>query len=113
MATTPVSAPPAAQSICGKIVEAEVKISVDPGQPLPLACALYAIETSGGVWLCAYYGTNKSVFDYLPQRGAEIDESRLGIMFHTREFVPRDQYQPERWEEFKKDKLRTYGGHGH
>ena len=113
MATSVVDAPASTLSIRGKVIEAEVKISVDPGQPLPLACGLYAIETADGVWLCAYYGTNRSVFDYLPQKGADVDEPRLGVAFHTRELVPREQYQPERWEQFKKDNLRTYGGHGH
>jgi hypothetical protein len=102
-----------ANSIRGKIIEAEVKVSVDPGQPLPLACGLYAIEAPDGVWLCAYYGANRSVFDYLPQKGAEVDDAQLGIAFHIRQFVPHDQYQPQLWEEFKKANLRTYGGHGH
>lgn len=86
----------------GKIIEAEVKVSVDPGRPLPLACALYAIETPEGVWLCAYYGANRSVFDFLPQKGAEVDEKNLGIAFHVKEFVPKDHYGPAKWEEFKK-----------
>src|SRR5947209_12547413 len=94
--------------IKGKIIEAEVKLSVDPGRPLPLACGLYAIETEEGIWLCAYYGANRSVFDFLPQKGAEVDERTSGISFHTREFLPRDQYSPARWEEFRKAKLMTF-----
>jgi hypothetical protein len=100
-----------ATPIRGKIVEAEVKVSVDATKPLPLACALYAIESAHGVWLCAYYGANRSVFDSLPQKGAEVDESRLGIAFHTRRLVPQEEYQPSVWEEFKKANLLTYGGH--
>ena len=92
----------APQLISGKILEAEVKVSVDPAQPLPLACGLYAVETPEGVWLCAYYGSNRSVFDYLPQKGAEIDEKTLGITFAIREFVPKEKYGPSVWEEFKK-----------
>jgi len=42
-------------------MEAEIKISVSPAYPLPLASALYAIEAADGVWLCAYYGANRSV----------------------------------------------------
>jgi len=94
--------------IKGKIIEAEVKVSVDPGRPLPLACGLYAIETEEGIWLCAYYGANRSVFDFLPQKGAEVDERTLGISFHVKEFLPKPDYQPARWEEFKKARLMTY-----
>jgi len=97
-------------AIRGKIIEAEVKISVDPGYPLPLACGLYAVEAEGGVWLCAYYGINRSVFDFLPQKGAQLDESTAGIAFQVRQFVP--QFQPAIWEEFKKSRLMTYGEHG-
>jgi hypothetical protein len=100
------------ESIRGKIIEAEIKVSVDPGHPLPLACALYAIEAEAGVWLCAYYGANRSVFDYLPQKGAEVDESRLGISFHVRQWVPKDEYQPSLWDEFKKARWMTFEGHG-
>ena len=57
-------------------------------------CALYAVENSEGVWLCAYYGANRSVFDYLPQKDAEIDEAQLGIAFLHKVFIPKDQYQP-------------------
>ncbi len=92
-------------------MEAEVKVSVDPGHPLPLACALYAIEAEGGVWLCAYYGTNRSVFDFLPQKGAEVDESKLGIAFQVKQFIP-GGFQPEPWEEFKKSRLMTYEERG-
>lgn len=94
--------------IRGKIIEAEVKVSVDPGHPLPLGCGLYAIETEAGVWLCAYYGSNRSVFDYLPQKGAEVDETQLGISFHVRQLVPKEQFQPAAWEEFKKTRLMTF-----
>ena len=100
-----------AMSIRGKIVEAEVKVSVDATKPLPLACALYAIDSPEGVWLCAYYGANRSVFDNLPQKGAEVEETRLGIAFHVKRLVPREGYQPAVWEEFKKANLLTYGGH--
>lgn len=100
-----------ATSIRGTIIEAEVKVSVDATKPLPLACALYAIESADGVWLCAYYGANRSVFDSLPQKGTEVDENRLGIAFHTRRLVPREEYQPPVWEEFKKANLLAYGAH--
>ena len=109
---TPSIAPAATQPVRGKIVEAEVKISVDAGRPLPLACALYAVEAPEGIWLCAYYGSNRSVFDYLPQKGGEIDEAKAGVTFHKKEFVPREEYQPSRWEEFKHANLMTYGAHG-
>jgi hypothetical protein len=92
-------------SIRGKIIDAEVKVSVDAARPLPLACALYAIQNSTGVWLCAYYGMNRSVFDYLPQNGAEVDEVTLGISFPVRQFVPTNQYGPVVWEEFKKTRF--------
>ncbi len=98
-------------AIRGKIIEAEVKVSVDASRPLPLACALYAIETAEGVWLCAYYGANRSVFDYLPQKGEGVDEAKLGIAFHIKQFVPKDQYQAGLWEEFKKAHLMVYGSH--
>ena len=94
--------PAAPLSIQGMIIEAEVNVSVDAARPLPLACGLYAIQNSTGVWLCAYYGMNRSVFDYLPQMGAEVDEVTLGIAFQVRQFVPTDQYGPAVWEEFKK-----------
>ena len=97
MSTAPVPAPTA---IFGKIAEAEIKISVDATRALPLACALYAVEVPEGVWLCAYYGANRSNFDYLPQKGAEIDEKELGIVFLTREFVPKDEFRPERWQQY-------------
>ena len=112
MATNSTTAPTAAQPIQGKIIESEIKVSVDATRPLPLACALYAIETAERVWLCAYYGANRSVFDFLPQKGAEVDETTLGIVFHSKEFVPKDQYQPAVWEQFKKAKFMAYGGHG-
>jgi len=108
------STTPSAQAapIRGTITDAEVKISVDPGMPLPLACALYAIESPEGVWLCAYYGANRSNFDYLPQKGVAVDESKLGIAFHSKQLVPKDQFNPALWEEFKKSHLMAYGGHG-
>jgi len=67
MTTTVPSIP---QSVKGKITEAQVKVSVDATRPLPLVCALYAVESAAGVWLCAFYGANRSVFDFLPQKGA-------------------------------------------
>lgn len=106
MATT--SSPTVQQPVRGKVIEAEVKISVDPGMPLPLACGLYAIESADGVWLCAYYGANRSVFDYLPQKGMEVDESKLGIAFRSKRFISKDQYQPALWDEFKKSRLMAY-----
>jgi hypothetical protein len=110
----PTSPPTAAATppIRGNIIEAEIKSSVDATRPLPLVSGLYAIETPEGVWLCAYYGTNRSVFDFLPQKGSKVDESKLGIVFHVKEFVSRDRYQPARWEEFKKTRMMAYGGHG-
>jgi hypothetical protein len=98
--------------IRGTIIEAEVKSSVDATRPLPLVCALYAIEAPEGVWLCAYYGMNRSNFDFLPQKGDLIDEAKQGFAFHVKELVPKDLYQPARWEEFKKKRMMTYGGHG-
>ena len=92
-------------------MEAEIKVSVDPANPLPLACALYAIETLAGVWLCAYYGANRSNFDYLPQKGADVDEKTLGIAFHTREFVTKDEYQPARWQQFRQSHQMSFGSH--
>ncbi len=112
MGSTPQTAPASTVSIQGRIVEAEIKVSVDPGRPLPLVCALYAVDSGSGVWLSAYYGTNRSVFDYLPQKGAEMDEVKLGILFHVKEFVPSDRYQPAMWEEFKKSRMMTYDVHG-
>jgi hypothetical protein len=109
---TSTSSPPATQPMQGTIIEAEVKSSVDATRPLPLVSGLYAIETPEGVWLCAYYGMNRSVFDFLPQKGAVIDESKLGIAFHVKEFVAREQYQPATWEEFKKKRMMAYGAHG-
>ncbi len=109
---TSTSSSPATQPIQGTITEAEVKATVDATRPLPLVCGLYAIETAEGVWLCAYYGMNRSVFDFLPQKGAVVDESKLGIAFHVKEFVARDRYQPAIWEEFKKKRMMAYGAHG-
>lgn len=102
----------AAQQVAGRIIEAQVKVSVDATRPLPMVCALYAVESPGGVWLCAYYGANRSVFDFLPQKGADIDERTLGIAFRSKRFVPQDQYRVEQWEEFKKENFMAYGGHG-
>ncbi len=112
MGTTPNAPSSSAASIQGKIIEAEVKVSVDPGRPLPLVAALYAVDTGSGVWLCAYYGANRSVFDYLPQKGALMDEAKAGVLFHVKEFVPSDQYQPAKWDEFKKARMMTYDVHG-
>jgi hypothetical protein len=111
MASTPASPAVASPRVIGKIIEAFVKVSVDATRPLPLACALYAVENSDGVWLCAYYGANRSVFDYLPQKDVEIDEAQLGIAFHQKQFIPKDQYQPARWEQFRKEQLMVYGAH--
>jgi hypothetical protein len=112
MGTTPSEIMPTGAVVRGKIIEAEIEVSVDPGHPLPLACGLYAIETESGVWLCTYYGTNRSVFDYLPQKGAEVDESKLGITFQDKTFVPSERFQPGVWDDFKKSRLMTYGEHG-
>ena len=103
---------PASPRVTGKIIESVVKVSVDATRPLPLACALYAVENSEGVWLCAYYGANRSNFDHLPQKDAEIDEARLGIAFLHKSFIPKDEYQPGRWEQFKKERFVAYGAHG-
>jgi hypothetical protein len=111
MASAPVSPTAAAPRVAGKIIEAVVKVSVDATRPLPLVCALYAVENSQGVWLCAYYGANRSVFDYLPQKDAEIDEARLGIAFLHKVFIPQDRYQPAQWEQFKKERFMAYGAH--
>jgi hypothetical protein len=112
MSTTPV-APAVANPthVSGKIIDAVSKISVDATRPLPLACALYAVENPQGMWLCAYYGANRGVFDYLPQKGAEINESRLGIAFRHKRFIPKGEYQPAHWEEFKKEQFMVYGAH--
>jgi len=102
--TTPLTVHP----IRGRIVEAEIKISVSPAFPLPLASGLYAIESADGIWLCAYYGSNRSVFDYLPQKGADFDEKTAGIAFHTRQLIPKDEYRAEVWDQFKKSRLMTF-----
>jgi hypothetical protein len=73
---------------------------------------LYAVEAADGMWLCAYYGANRSVFDFLPQKGTEVDEEKLGIAFQTKKFIPKDQYQLSQWEAFKQEQLMAYGGHG-
>ena len=112
MATTPASLNTAAAHVTGKVIDAVMKVSVDATRPLPLVCALYAVENSAGTWLCAYYGANRSVFDFLPQKDAEIDEARVGIAFRHKIFIPKEQYQPTRWEEFKKEQFMVYGGHG-
>ena len=100
------------QQVAGRIIEAQVKVSVDATRPLPMVCALYAVESPGGVWLCAYYGANRSVFDFLPQKGVDIHERTLGIAFRSKRFVPKEQYRVEQWEEFKKVNFMAYGGHG-
>jgi hypothetical protein len=112
MTTTPAVSSGASQVVGGKIIEAQVKVSTDATRPLPLVCALYAVESSEGVWLCAYYGANRSVFDFLPQKGADIEEKKLGIAFRSKCFIPKDQYRPGLWEEFKRDNFMAYGGHG-
>ena len=111
MSVSPDAASRIASAIRGKIIEAEVKVSVDAAHPLPLACALYAIETGEGVWLCAYYGANRSVFDFLPKKGAEVEEAKLGIAFHIKSLVPKEQFQPGVWEEFKRARLMEYQEH--
>ena len=103
---------PTTQLVHGKIIEAQVKVSVDATRPLPLVCALYAVESSDGVWLCAFYGSNRSIFDFLPQKGADVEETKLGITFRVRRFIPKDLYRPDQWEEFKKERFMAYGGHG-
>lgn len=112
MATTSKVTPATTPPIRGQIIEAEVKPTVDATRPLPLVSGLYAIETPEGVWLCAYYGMNRSVFEYLPQKGATVDESKLGIAFQFKEFVPKGQFQPAVWDAFKKQRMMAYGGHG-
>ena len=107
-----ITATSSARPVRGKIIEAQVKVSVDATRPLPLVCALYAVESSEGVWFCAYYGANRSVFDFLPQKGAEVDETKLGIAFRVKQFIPTSEYRPDLWEEFKKEKMMAYGGHG-
>ncbi len=110
MATTPPQA--REQNVRGKIIDAVVKVSVDATRPLPLACALYQVENTDGFWLCAYYGANRSVFDFLPQKDADIDESSLGIAFRFKQFIPKGQFQPAQWEEFKATHFMSIGGHG-
>jgi hypothetical protein len=101
----------APQLVSGRIIDAQVKISVEAARPLPLVCALYAVESTDGVWLCAYYGANRSVFDFLPQKGEDVEERKLGIAFRTKRFIHKDQYRLEQWEEFKKENFMAYGGH--
>jgi len=96
------------ETVEGKIIDAEIRTSTDAARPLPLVCALYAIEAEEGVWLCAYYGQNPSVFAHLPQKGAKVSEKTLGIKFNHRELVPNSEYQAERWEKFKKDRFMSY-----
>ncbi len=100
-----------APAVTGKIIDTVLKVSVDATRPLPLVCALYAVENAEGVWLCAYYGANRSVFDFLPQKGAEINEAQLGIAFLHKVFIPKDRYEPARWEQFKKERFVAYGAH--
>ena len=88
MALTPASPAAAASRVAGKIIDTVVKVSVDATRPLPLVCALYAVENSEGVWLCAYYGANRSVFDYLPQKGMDIDEAQTGHRFSSQGLHP-------------------------
>ena len=109
MVSTPAFPTAAASRLAGKIIDTVVRVSVDATRPLPLVCALYAVENSQGVWLCAYYGANRSVFDFLPQKDAEVDEAQLGIAFLHKIFIPKDQYQPAAWETFKKERFMVYG----
>jgi hypothetical protein len=111
MGSTPARPAAAASCVAGKIIDTVAKVSVDATRPLPLVCALYAVENAEGVWLCAYYGANRSVFDFLPQKDAVVDEAQLGIAFLHKEFVPKDQYQPAAWEKFKKERFMAYGAH--
>jgi hypothetical protein len=112
MTITPAVSSGAPQLVGGRIIEAQVKVSVDAARPLPLVCALYAVESSEGVWLCAFYGANRSVFEFLPQKGADIEERKLGIAFRTKQFIPKDQYRTDQWEKFKQENFMAYGGHG-
>jgi len=112
MASASASPTTAVPRVAGKIIDTVIKVSVDATRPLPMACALYAVENAEGVWLCAYYGANRSVFDYLPQKDAEIDEANLGIAFLHKEFIPKAEYQPAQWEQFKKERFMAYGAHG-
>jgi hypothetical protein len=98
-----------ASRVTGKIIDMISKVSVDATRPLPLVCALYAVENAEGVWLCAYYGANKSVFDFLPQKDAVIDEATVGIAFLHKTFIPKERYQPAAWEDFKKERFMVYG----
>lgn len=109
MTSAPASATATPARVTGKIIDTMAKVSVDPGRALPLVCALYAVENAEGVWLCAYYGANRSVFDFLPQKDAEVDEATLGIAFLHKVFIPKDQYQPADWEKFKKERFMVYG----
>jgi hypothetical protein len=108
MGNSPSTTNSVAASVAGRIIEAEIKISVDPGHALPLASALYAVENAEGVWLCAFYGTNRSVFDFLPQKGAEVDEASLGIAFQEKSFIPKQAYQAARWEDFVSSRRMAY-----
>jgi hypothetical protein len=112
MATTSAVSSGAPQFVGGKIIDAQVKVSVDATRPLPMVCALYEVESPQGLWLCAYYGANRGVFDFLPQKGDEVEERKLGIAFRSKRFIPRDEFQPEQWEDFKKQNFMAYGGHG-
>ncbi len=112
MSTKPTSTPVGPARVAGKITDAVTKVSVDATRPLPLVCALYAVENPEGMWLCAYYGANRSVFDFLPQKEMEIDEAKLGIAFRHKRFIPKDEFQPAQWEEFKKEQFMAYGSHG-
>jgi hypothetical protein len=109
MTSPPASLPAAATRVTGKIIDSVVKVSVDAARPLPLVCGLYAVENPQGVWLCAYYGANRSVFDFLPQKDAKIDEARLGIVFLHKVLIPQADYQPTQWEQFKKERFMAYG----
>ncbi len=110
MSTPPATTVSNCTHVTGKIIDVMSKISVDPTRPLPLACALYAVENADGIWLCAYYGSNRSVFDFLPGKDQEIDETKLGIPFLHKKFIPKGQYQPSDWEAFKKEHFMVYGG---
>ena len=67
MTTIPAVPSSVQQGVRGRIIDSQVKVSVDAARPLPLVCALYQVESPEGTWLCAYYGANRSVFDFLTQ----------------------------------------------
>ena len=89
MTTTAAVSSSAPQFVRGKIVDTQIKVSVDATRPLPLVCALYAVESSEGVWLCAYYGANRGVFDYLPRRARRWRRPNWALPFGPNSLSPR------------------------